>query len=508
MKKTQTIAKNTIFLYIRSIVSLIIQLITSRLVLKGLGVEEFGVYQVIGGLVTMFAFFNTSLSSSTQRFITYAIGKNDINQIRKVFSMSINLHLILSIIIFLLIEFFGYWFLSNKINIGNNVSYNTAYFILHCTALSLVVTINSVPYNSLLISKEEMKYFAYIDILGAFLKMILAFSLSIVTGKHLIYYASMMLLITIFIRFLYSYICKRKFTESKYIFLWDNQLFKDMSGFITWTSLSALSYMFRTQGIGLILNVFWGPVLNAAQGIASQVNGAVKTFTQNFQISFNPQITKSYAQNNFGYMNLLVFSGAKLSLILILLISVPVILEINFLLNIWLIKVPPHTSILVVLVLIESIVLTYSCTSNTAIRATGKIRTFELTYNIFILLAFPAIYIVLKYYQLYYIPLLILIIFEFLSVFIKFYYLKKVLPDFNISIYFRKVILRISALALLASMPLCAIKFYWDDSFLRLIFSTVVFCILFSFLVFKWGLNYKEKELVVYYIKKIKAICI
>lgn len=502
MGNSHLILKNTLFLYIRSIISLLIKLYTSRLVLEGLGIEEFGVYQVIGGLVAMFSFLNSTMASSTQRYLSHAIGLNDIKLSQKIFSTTINIHLIISLIIFILIESIGCYFLYNKINIGT-INVDTAKWILHFTALSLVLTINSVPYNSLLISKEDMSYFAYIDILGELLKLFIGLSLSLFLSHRLIYYSFLMFLVTLSIRILYIIVCHKNYKESKYIYIWDNNLLAEMLSFSGWTTLSAISLMIKTQGLSILLNVSLGPLLNSALGIANQVNSAVKNFSQNFQMSFMPQIVKSYAREEYSTLNILIFSGAKLSTCLLLIISIPVMLEINYLLSLWLVNVPNYAGPIVIFLLTESILQCITCTGNTAIRATGNVKKYEIYYNLLDLLSLPISILILYKFSHYYIPFICIIIFTILSSLVKIAFLKKQIPFFNAQIYIKDNFIKLPLLVILSIIIPLIFKVYFESGIIRLILLTCSFEVVFILFLYCFAFNKSEKQIFINVIHKI-----
>lgn len=491
---SKRILKNTIFLYIRSIFSLALKLYTSRIVLETLGVEEFGVYQLVGGLVAMFSFLNTTMATATQRFLSYEIGLGDKMRTRKVFSTTVNVHLLLSIAIFFLVESVGIYLLINKLNTGN-VDYVTAQYVLHFTALSLVLTINSVPYNSLLISKEDMSYFAYIDIAGEVMKLLIGFSLALFTADRLVYYAALMFVVALLIRLAYAIVCHRKYIESHYIFIWDRILMKRIASFSGWTTLSAVSFMIKAQGVTLVLNIFLGPILNAAMGIANQVNSAIKTFSQNFQMSFMPQIIKTYACEDYVTMEYLVFSGAKLSAYLLIALAGPVILEIGYILNLWLVNVPSYTEPIVILILIESILQTMTCTGNTAVRATGKVMWYEITYNSVELFALPVAIFLLYFHTHYYVPFLVIIAFTMMSSLVKLQFMSRLLPLFKFRDYLLHIFLKSSMFMLVALALPFVVKSHIECGWTRLLINSALYEIVFMANIIVWGLNRKEKDL-------------
>lgn len=497
------ILKNTIFLYVRSIVSLALKLYTSRVVLEELGIEDFGVYQLVGGLVVMFSFLNSTMASATQRFLSYEIGIGDVYRIRKVFSTTVNIHLLLSIFVLLLVESIGMYFLNTFLDIGN-VDASTAQWILHFTALSLVFTINSVPYNSLLISRENMSYFAYIDIAGEVFKLLVGLSLSIFSSDKLIYYAMMMFAVSLIIRVSYSWVCRKKYKESHYYFTWDKHLIRQIASFSGWTSLSAISYMVKAQGVAMVLNVFFGPMLNAAVGIANQVNSAIKTFSQNFQMAFMPQITKTYARGEYAQMNKLVFSGAKLSTYLLMAIAGPVILEIDYFLELWLVKVPEYANYIIVLILLESILQTMTCTGNTAVRATGRVKWYEIIYNSVELLALPASVFILFTSTQYYIPFVVIIGFTVLSSSVKLTFIRRLIPGFRLRQYVINVFLKCFLfIAIAIAVPVMLLNGF-DGSSQRMVMSAMIYELVLISLIILVGLNNSEKDLLKFIILKNK----
>lgn len=497
------ILKNTVYLYARSILSLILKLYISRLVLLGLGIENFGVYQVVGGLVGMFSFLNSTMASASQRFISYEIGLGEKGNVQKVFSTTLNIHIIFGIIIFLVVEIVGQILLNTKLDLGN-VDISTAEWVLHFTALSTVLTIVSVPYNSLLISKEDMKYFAYVDLFGVILQLFVAVSLTCISDHVLIWYAFLMFVVAAIVRISYSFVCSRKYKDVKYKYVWDRALMKRIFSFSGWTTFSAINYIIKTQGVSVILNVFLGPIINAAVGVGNQVNNAIKTFSQNFQMSFMPQIVKTYANVEYVKMNKLITSGAKLSSLLLIALSVPVMLECDAILNLWLTNVPPNASVIVVLILIETIFQSMTCTCNTAIRATGIVKLYEITYNSFDLMSFPCILVWLYYSPAYYAPFIVFIIFIVLSSFIKVWFLKKQIPLFRARYYVNEIFLNVSAITVASVVIPLVLKNMMNENLMRFIIVVMTFELIFMTMVYIFGLNKEEKKLINSTIETIK----
>lgn len=385
------IAKNTLLLYFRMLFMMVVSLYTSRVILNALGVEDFGIYNVVGGVVAMFTVISGSLSAAISRFITYELGKGDQSKLNKIFSASVTIQLLLSLIIVILIESVGVWFLNTKMTIPVD-RMAAANWVLQFSIITFVVNLISVPYNAAIIAHEKMSAFAYISILEAMGKLAIAFLIMWSPIDKLIYYAILMCTVAIIVRFTYGHYCKKHFAECTYHFHWDKDILKQMFGFAGWNFIGASSTILRDQGGNIILNMFFGPSVNAARGIANQVNGAITGFVQNFMTALNPQITKSYAYGNYGYMMTLVFQGARLSFYMLLLLSLPVLVNTHYILVIWLKLVPEHAVLFVQLILVFAMCESISNPLITAMLATGKIRNYQIVVGGMQLLNLPISY--------------------------------------------------------------------------------------------------------------------
>lgn len=311
------IAKNTLLLYFRMLFMMVVSLYTSRVILNALGVEDFGIYNVVGGVVAMFTVISGSLSAAISRFITYELGKGDQSKLNRIFSASVTIQLLLSLIIVVLIESVGVWFLNAKMTIPED-RMTAANWVLQFSIITFVINLISVPYNAAIIAHEKMSAFAYISILEALCKLAIAFLIMCSPIDKLIYYAVLMCIVAVIVRLTYGHYCKKHFSECTYHFLWDKELLSKMFSFAGWQFFGTGSYMLMTQGVNILLNFFFGPVVNAARGIAVQVDGIIQQFVNNFTTAINPQITKSYAGDNKAYMFLLIYTGAKYSYFLVL----------------------------------------------------------------------------------------------------------------------------------------------------------------------------------------------
>jgi len=390
------IAINTLVLYIRSIVIMLIALYTSRVVLQVLGVDDYGIYNVVGGVVAVFSMFSSTLSAASQRFITYALGKGDIHQLKIVFSTSVLLHFVLGVIVVLLLEFLGAWFLNNRLNIPVE-RLCVAKWVFQFSILTFFINVISLPYNAVIIAHEKMKAFAYISIVDGFLKLIVALILPFFPWDKLLIYAILQSIVAIMVRLMYYVYCARNFKESRSVKCYvDGSLFKEMFAFSGWNLFGSGSLVLRNQGVDILLNLFFGVTVNAAKGISNQVQNAVHQFVTNFTSSITPQLTKSVAQENFERTKMLMFHGSRLSFFLMMIFVVPIMTYTKETLSIWLVDVPDYTVDMVRLVLVCMLCESISRFLTNTILAFGEIKIFQLTVGVLKLLAIPITYIFLK----------------------------------------------------------------------------------------------------------------
>lgn len=389
------IAKNTLLLYVRMLLMMAVTLYTSRVVLNTLGVEDYGIYNVVGGVVAMFGFINGSMSSATQRYITFALGKGDMENLQKVFSTALQIHVLIAAVIVVLGETVGLWFMYTQMQIPDG-RMDAAFWVLQCSIVSTVVMIVSVPYNADIIAHEKMSAFAYISILEAVLKLAVVYVLLVFSYDKLILYAFLILAVQLLIRFCYSHYCNRNFSESKYRHVWDKQLFKEMTGFAGWSMFGNLSAVLFGQGLNMLLNVFFGPVVNAARAVAVQVQNAIQQFVSNFQMALNPQITKTYARGEMEDMHRLMFRSARFSFYLLFLLSLPVLFETDFILTVWLKTVPDNTVIFLRIMICTSLIYTLANPMIVANQATGKVRKYQAVCGTILLMILPVSYVCLR----------------------------------------------------------------------------------------------------------------
>lgn len=390
------IAKNTLLLYFRMLLMMFVTLFTSRVVLDKLGVTDYGIYNVVGGVVAMLGFLNSSMSNAVQRYLSFEIGKNNEAGVNRIFNVSLFAHAGIAVFVFVVMEIVGVWYLNTHMNIPAE-RMDAANWVLQCSIFTTLFTIVQVPYNAIIISKEQMGIYAYISILEVVLKLLVVYMLAIGNFDKLKLYSVLIMVVTIGIVMIYRCYCTRKYKEAKFKFVKDWNLLKQIVGFASWNMLGELAWVFTGQGVNIILNSFFGPVVNAARGLAEQVNGAVNRFVANFQTAVNPQLIKNYASDQLGEMKTLLFRSTRFSYYLLLALSLPIILKMDFILHLWLKEVPDYTTGFCQLVLVSSLVSTLSNLLAQVARAYGKIRNYQIIVSIFLFLNFPLSYIVLKF---------------------------------------------------------------------------------------------------------------
>lgn len=389
------IAKNTLMLYVRMIISTLVTLYTSRVVLNTLGVDDYGIYNVVGGIVAIFSFLNSSMSGATSRFLTYEMGCNN-GKLSKIFSSALYIHIGIAILILVAAETVGLWFMNNKLVIPDDRMF-AAHVVYQCSVISMMVTVTQVPYNASIIAHEKMDVYAYIELLNVFLKLGIVFILMIGRFDKLILYAILVLVVSILIAAIYRIYCTKKFSECHLSGSPDMQIIKPMLSFSGWDLFGNMSVSVRQQGTSIILNMFYGPALNAAIGLANSVQNVILSFANNVIMAFRPQIIKQYAEQNIGRMQSLIIYALKISLSLFILIGVPLYFESEFVLKIWLKNVPDYTVFFLRVILLCGLFGLVKLIFNIGIHATGRIKLLSfLTGNIYILTV-PILYIALKF---------------------------------------------------------------------------------------------------------------
>ena len=485
------IAKNTFFLYIRSIILMLVALYTSRVVLQALGVEDYCIYNLVGGVVAMFSMLSSTLSTASQRFITYALGGNDFNHLKKVFSTSITLHIILGVIVVVLLEVFGVWFLNHKLNIPAE-RLSVANWVFQFSILTFFVNVVSVPYNALIIAHEKMSAFAYISIVDGFLKLGIALLLQWVTFDKLLLYAILYSIVAIIIRFIYSAYCTKQFVETRQLSLQiDKSLFKEMFAFSGWNFIGVGSLILRNQGIDILLNIFFGVSVNAAKGVSNQVQSAVQQFVGNFTSSVTPQLTKSVAQKDYARTNSLIVHSSRFAFFMMMLFAVPIIVYSKEILQLWLVEVPQYSVSMVKLIMICLLCDIISLFLKNTLLAFGDIRNYQLMVGSIKLLALPLAYIILKCGGSPLTGIWVNIILEIVCLGFRLSLIKKKL-DFKIYNFIFKVLLLCWVVFFVAYQSANIFYYHVTDN----LYIGVAFCIIITMICIFVALSKTERDLI------------
>ena len=459
---------------------MLISLYTSRVILNALGVEDYGIYNVVGGVVTMFSMLSGSLSAAISRYITFELGKGNIYKLMKVFSSSVTIQAGIALIIIIIAETLGLWLLNEKMVIPPN-RMTAANWCFQFSIITFTINLISVPYNAAIIAHEKMSAFAYISIIEALGKLTIAWLIVINPIDRLIFFGGMVALLAIIIRFIYGWYCKRHFEECTYHFIYDHNLLKRMFGFAGWNFIGASSVVLRNQGSDIILNIFFGPTINAARGIAVKMDSVITHFVTNFMTALNPQITKSYASGDREYMFKLIFQGARYSYYILLLLALPVILNTHYILVLWLRLVPEHTVLFVQLILILGMSECISSPLITAMLATGKIRNYQIVVGGLQMMNLPIAYICLYLGAIPESVVIVAIIISQCCLAARLYMLREMI-GLKVQDYLKLVYLNVIAVTLFASILPTIVSYYLSESLLTFIVTSMiaVFCVVLS----------------------------
>lgn len=496
---SKRIAKNTSILYLRMIVLMLISLFTARITLNALGIEDYGINNVVGGLVALFSLLSNSMAASSSRFISYALGEGNHKQLNCVFSTTINIHCILTLILIVIIEFIGVWFLNNRMSIAHG-RLDAANWVLQCSILNFALGIMFIPYNACIIAHEKMNAFAYMTIIDAIFKLILAFSVLYFRGDKLILYAILGLCFTIIDQTIYRYYCHKHFEECHYRWVWNNSLNKSIFSFSGWNFIGAGSGVLRDQGVNILLNLFCGTAVNAARGIAVQVNSVVNQFVQSFMMALNPQITKSYASHERNYTLKLVFQGSRFSYFLLLLLSLPIMLETKILLNTWLGILPDYTVIFVRLILVYNMVEALSYTMVTLMLSTGNIRNYQIVVGGCQLLNFPLVYLLLRYGYTPIVAYNVAIVIAILCLVLRLIMLHKMVA-FPVVSFIKTVIRNILEVTIVATLFPFLLISCMESNWIRLVVTTFTSVISVALSVYYVGCTKEEKNYFIHLVK-------
>lgn len=484
---------------VRMVIVLIISLYTTREVLKVLGVEDYGVYNVVCGFVSMFAFLNTSMSNGIQRFYNFEYGKNGETGANRVYITSLFIQFFLCIIVVILTESFGLWYLHNKMVIPES-RYIAAEWIFQFSVISFIVIIMQVPYTAAVMSHEKMDYYAFISILDAISRLVIVLLLPFFDADRLILYGLFLLIIRLLEFSLYFFYCKHSFTEIHFIkhkTHIDKQLFKSMLGFSGWNLFGSFSNMMRDQGINLIMNFFFGPIVNAARGVAMQVNSGVTGLVTSTVTPVRPQVVQSYARGEMHRVMNLTYTISKFSLFFLLLITLPLCIEIDFVLNVWLgDNIPQHTQDFIIIVLLTNAILIPMSSQAALVHASGKMRNYQVIGSIVKVLSVPIAFVMMKNGFTPEWALIMVLIFDAVGLIVGMFIIRTLMP-FDITDYIRKVFVPLIPISLLGVLASYLVHVSMDNELLRFFLVLFVSTVVCSLSIILMGMTKEEKKLVI-----------
>lgn len=494
---TTRIARNTIFLYFRMLVIMGVNFYTVRIVLDVLGAEDYGIYHVIGGVVAMFSFLNSTLASSSQRFFSYELGQGKFQRLKEVFSLNITLLLLFILVLLVIAETFGLWLINTQLVIPAN-RMDAVNWIYQFSIFSFVASVLTVPYQGLIIAHEKMNAFAYISIAEAVVKLFIVFVLMFIPFDRLKLYAVLLFGASAVIAFLYYFYCRRNFSESRFRFFWDKERVVELFSYSGWHFMGSVSVVVQNQGINILLNMFFNPVVNAARAIAYQVNAAINALSANFFVAVKPQIYKSHSTGDLSGMNTLVYQSSKFCYYLILFLAIPIYLEVPYILHLWLKDVPDFTVVFTRLIIINALIDSLSNPMIAAALATNRIKKFELITGGLITLSLPASYLFLKLGFNPDVTVMVCITIAFILVWVRAYLLKG-LVQLSLVTYFLKVILPIVKVTLFSCIVPCFVHLYLEENLWRLL-SVGIISFFSVFLSAYFILPSDHRKLIVHYV--------
>ena len=488
------IAKNTLFLYMRMFVMMLTALFTSRIVLDVLGAADYGLNNIISGVVVLFSFLNNALLSATQRFLNFHLGRKDYKQTNVVFCMSMNTYMLLSLLVVVLGETIGLWFVNTQLNIPADRMY-AAQWVYQFTLIQFIINLLRVPYNATIIAYERMNFYAYISLIEVIAKLLVVYMLYITTFDKLITYSFMYTVVPFIIALVYKWYCNHNFSTSKYHWFWDKKSFKEMFGFSGWSLFGSLANLSAQQGLNILINIFYGVTVNAAAGIANQVSTNVYGFISNFQTAFQPQIVKSYAAKEIERFHKLIFQTSKFSYFMVLVLVLPIMFTIDGILQIWLKEVPEYTAIFCRLILAFLSIEAITAPLWMSVQATGKIRNYQILMASLIVLNFPLAYLVLKIGLPVYSVWVVRVFVNLIVMTVRCLYMKRKL-DFPLSAYIRQTLFPIVGVTVL-SLPIPfilsnVIEGFWPN----LITVGLVTLLMTMSIIYFVGMNTSERLLV------------
>lgn len=495
ISNNKRIAKNTAFLYMRMLIILFISFFTSRVILQSLGVVDYGIYNVVGGVVAMFSFFNAALSGATGRFLSYEIGVGNKEKLRKTFQTALTIHILIGLLIVVLIETIGLWYVKNKLNVPID-RLDSAVIVFHISALTCFLNIIQVPFNASITSHEKMSAFAYISILDALMKLSIAYLLYMFCGDRLILYAILLMSSIIIVNFIYIVYCKKKFKECSFSFQIDKSIMLPMLKFSGWDLYGNLSVMVRSQGLNILQNYFFGPIVNASTAVANTVLNAIMGFTDNFLIAVRPQIVKQYATQQYESFQKLVFNSSRYSYFLLLLTTLPLLIEAQYVMELWLKEVPQYAVVFCQLSIINNWISILFRSVVISVNATGQVKQISLINGTIYILVLPISYIMLKQGYGPTLPFILNIIFLFIghTFFTMFIVVKRIMPFFKIGSFFKGVLFKCLIVTLMSIPIPILFHILMSDGFFRFIIVGFISLLWAAFVIYYFGIEGEDRK--------------
>lgn len=496
------IAKNTLFLYFRMLLLMVVSLYTSRVILHALGSVDYGLNNVIAGVIAMFVFLKGSMSTSTSRFIAYELGRQDYKRLGEIFNNSFGIHVGFSIIILFIAETFGLWFVNHVLNIPENrlVACNIVYQI---AVASSILHIILVPRNAMIIAYERMNIYAFVSIIDAMIKLGIAYLIFYLDGDKLIMLVFLRFLSDIFHYLFYWYYCNKKFPQVCRLSLhYSKEIIRSLLGFTTWNFIGSLAVMARSHGVTILINIFFGAVVNAANAIAYQVNSAITHFTSNFSVALNPQIIKTYASGEHEAMKKIIYRGGRFSFYLLIILCYPVLFETDYILGLWLGKYPEYTVLFTRLVLILSMIEIFNQSVGCAVQATGKIRYYQIVISGIQLFTLPFTWFIYEMGMPPYSALIIMNILGLTAVIARLYFIQNLLQISALE-YFKEVLFKCAYISILTSVVPYVIRHNFEPSLVRFVILTVGSSLSSAFIIMTFGVSRGERTFILNAVRKI-----
>lgn len=493
------IAKNTVYMYIRMGITMLVQLYTARIVLQVLGVEDYGIYNIVGSVIVAFNYLSIPLGSAIQRFYNFELGRNNLTRLNSVFNHSFYIYLVMSILLFVIIEIVGLWFVNYHMQMPY-IRMEAAKWAFHFSVISFIINLCKMPFEALIIAHERMSFYAYISIVDVFLKLGNVFLLLVVPFDKLKIYSINQFLITVIIFSCIYFFCRKKFSYICIKRVWDKSIFRSLLSFSGWSLFGATAAMTANQGLNVLLNLFYGVVVNAAMGIANQVNNSVNQFVYNFQVAFRPQLIKSYASGEIDYLKTMITRTSKYSYLLMFAIICPLVFNMDFILKLWLGDVPKYTREFCVFMLIYTLLEALSGPMITVVQATGRIKKYQLIISSVIFLNIILSYIFLKFG---YPPVIVLQIkcsLDCLYLIVRLLFMKNMVK-YSMNQFVQDVVFPILLISGASVFVLLLLSYYIESGLFFLLTSIIVFIVIYIPTCAFVAMSYSERSFVYNFLK-------